>query len=257
MGYFIIAVGLVLLWLLIYPLTDLFVRFVDPKVFKGGDPAARKLCLTFDDGPDPRYTPELLQILRKEQVRATFFLVADKAVAAPDLVRQIIASGHEIGFHTFKHRHAYLLFFNGSLKAVGEGRRKLEEVTGRPVFWFRPPWGALNLFQYLTARVLRLRLVLWSANAQDWEIRTGTDGILERLKERVKPGGVIVLHDSGGDLGAPANTLAAVPEVIRWFKGQGYQFVSLDEMATHPLAPVSPKDTPLPASGKEGEQDSK
>lgn len=231
MGYFIASLILVLLWLLIYPLTDLFVRFVDPKVFKKGGRAERKICLTFDDGPDPRYTPELLRLLRREQVRATFFLVADKAAASPDLVREIIAAGHEIGFHTLKHRHAYLLFLCGSLKMVGEGRRKLEEVAGRRVFWFRPPWGALNLFQYLTARILRLRLVLWSANAQDWEVKTGPEGILERLKERVGPGGVIVLHDSGGEPGAPVNTLAAVPEVIRWFKGRGYQFVSLDEIA--------------------------
>lgn len=226
-----IAIGLIFIWCVIYPVTDFWVRFLNPSVIRRGKSAGKKICLTFDDGPNPQITPLVLELLRKYQIPAVFFLVGAKAEQSPDLVRRIAAEGHEVGVHTFFHQHAYLMFVKKSLTTVKQGVRALESITGRGAIWFRPPWGALNLFQYLCLSALGLRIVLWAANAGDWDHRTGPAEIVDRLRWKVKPNSVIVLHDAGGDPGAPENTLKALPEVIRVFQAEGYQFVSLQEIS--------------------------
>lgn len=221
---------LVLFWLLIYPCTDYYVRFLARTVIKKGKIDGKKICLSFDDGPDPFYTPLLLTILKENQTRAAFFLIGAKAEKAPELVRRIIAERHEIGVHTFYHKHAYLMFFKRSLDNISKGIKALEKITNQSLIWFRPPWGALNLFEFLYLRRLKLNIVLWSANAADWDIKTGVAGILNNLRKRVGPNSIIVLHDSGGDSGAPRNMLQALPELIVSLKKEGFQFVTLSEI---------------------------
>ena len=161
------------------------------------------------------------------KVPAVFFLVAAKAEAFPQLVRAILAAGHEVGLHTWQHRHAYLLGYRSSRAAVREGQTRLAAVSGRKLTWFRPPWGATNLFQIIELQRLRLRVVLWSAEAHDWLAKTGPEGIINQLRRKVRPGAIIVLHDSGGDQGAPAQMIAALPQVIEHFQAEGYDFKSL------------------------------
>ncbi|HEX3044219.1 MAG TPA: polysaccharide deacetylase family protein [Bacillota bacterium] len=217
----------VLVWAVCYPLTDFFVRFISPRSVRKGRTQGKKICLTFDDGPDPVYTPEVLMILEKARIPATFFLVGKKIRQSPDLVKKIAAAGHDIGYHSYFHQNAYLLFIQKSFMTIYWGRTELEEIIQKPLVWFRPPWGALNLFEFWSLKRLGLRIVLWTANAKDWSIRTSPAEILARLALKVKTNSIIVLHDSGGDLGAPRQTLEALPEVISHFQKEGYQFVTL------------------------------
>ena len=107
----------------------------------------------------------------------------------------------------------------------------MEKILQQPLAFFRPPWGALNLFQYLCLSELKLPVILWTTNASDWKIGTGTEGILNRLQRKVRPNSIIVLHDSSGDPGAPQNMLQALPTLIDYFNSRGYQFASLQEIA--------------------------
>jgi peptidoglycan/xylan/chitin deacetylase (PgdA/CDA1 family) len=218
---------ILLIWAVCYPLTDFYVRFISPRSIRKGGTKGKKICLTFDDGPDPAYTPEVLLILEKARIPATFFIVGKKVQQAPDLVKKIAAAGHDIGYHSFFHRNAYLMFVQESKTNIDQGRAELEKIIGKPLVWFRPPWGALNLFEFWSLKRLRLRVVLWTANAKDWSIRTSPAEILARLVLKVKTNSIIVLHDSGGDLGAPRQMLKALPEVIGHFQKEGYQFVTL------------------------------
>jgi peptidoglycan-N-acetylglucosamine deacetylase len=227
MIFAVIIISAILLWSIIYPVTDFYTRFLAPDVIKKGTLPGKKICLTFDDGPDPRYTPALLKILQEAGIPAVFFLVGWKSETHPDLVRKIREAGHEIGLHTYYHRHSYLMFIDKSVTTIRKGSRILTKITNRSPFFFRPPWGALNLFQYVYARKLGLKIVLWTANARDWEARTQPNQIVDRLSGKVGPGSIIVLHDSGGDPGTPQNTLKALPDIIAYFKSNGYQFVSL------------------------------
>ena len=225
-----IGISIILLWGLICPFTDWYVRLISRRAIKKGSGTGVKVCLTFDDGPDPRYTPKILKILREFNVPAVFFLVGAKTERAPDLVKRIQTEGHQIGCHTYFHHHAYLLSPWKSIATINEGRQAIEKVTGKPVRWFRPPWGALNLFQYRFLKQIGLEIVLWDANARDWHRRTGASGIFERLLKKVKPNSIIVLHDSGGETRAPENTVAALPRIIKWLQNYGYTFVSLEEV---------------------------
>lgn len=221
---------LVLAWLLIYPFCDGMVRFGFKRVIRHGPVTRRAVCLTFDDGPDPRHTPEILRILRERQIPAVFFLIGAKAEENPDLVAMIQQDRHEIGLHTYRHHHAYTMCYRASKTSIRNGLSRLQEITGSPVRWFRPPWGACNLFQYHQLKRDGLRIVLWSANAKDWRYKTGVAGIKEKLLRKVTSGTIIVLHDSGGDSGAPANTVAALPEIISNLAAAGFEFVSLDDL---------------------------
>ncbi len=225
-----IGIGFVLIWGLFFPLTDWYVRFLSRQTIKQGSGMGTKICLTFDDGPDPCYTPEILKILQELHVSAIFFLVGAKAEQFPDLVRRIVAEGHQIGCHTYDHCHAYLLSPWKSITTIREGRRVIERITGKPLRWFRPPWGALNFFQYYFLQHFGLQIVLWNANAHDWEIKTGASGIYKLLLKKVKPNSIIVLHDSGGEKGAPENTVAALSGIIKHLQNDGFSFATLEEI---------------------------
>lgn len=225
-----IGIVIILVWVLIFPINDWYVRFLSPKAIKKGLKKGREISLTFDDGPDLRYTPEVLKILREMNVPATFFLVGSKAEQLPDLVREIEVEGHQVGCHTYYHRHAYLLSPWKSLTTIRNGCRVIEKITEKPLKWFRPPWGALNIFQYLFLRHSDLGIVLWDVNARDWKKDTGAEGVVKLVLKRVKPNSIIVLHDSGGETGAPVNTLRALPIIIDKLKSEGYHFVTLEDI---------------------------
>ncbi len=224
-----VGISIILLWGLVFPLTDLYIRFVSPKTIKKGSGTGTNICLTFDDGPDPRYTPEVLKILKEFQIPAAFFLVGAKAERLPDLVRRIESEGHQIGCHTYYHCHAYLLSPWKSMATICRGKHVIEKITGKPLRWFRPPWGALNLFQYRFLERSGFQIVLWNANGRDWAKKTGASGISGLILKKVKPNSIIVLHDSGGERGAPENTVAALPGIIKKLQNEGYCFVTLEE----------------------------
>ena len=225
-----VGIAIFFLWVLVFPITDWWVRFVSRKAIKKESGTVGKVCLTFDDGPDERYTPEVLNILKKYQVPAVFFLVGAKAERFPDLVKRIEAEGHQIGSHTYYHRHAYLLSPWKSLKTIAKGIQALEAIIKKPIVWFRPPWGALNLFQYLWLRRLGLRIVLWNVSARDWLKKTGASGIIKLLLPKIRPHSIILLHDSGGEPGAPVNTIAALSNIIEKLRAEGYTFVTAEEV---------------------------
>lgn len=223
--YFLLT--LIMIWAIIYPVTDYWQRWFSPAVIKRGRTREPKICLTFDDGPNPEITPLVLDVLAQNRVPATFFLVGNRAERSPELVQRILADGHEIGIHTFHHCHAYGIFFKKSISTIRQGKTVLEKIGGRQISWFRPPWGALNLFEYLEIKHLKLKVVLWTANAVDWDLRTTPAQILERLIKKLTPGCIIVIHDAGGDPGAPQNMLNTLPELIKQCQTKGYRFETL------------------------------
>ena len=163
-------------------------------------PSPTQFTLTFDDGPNPQATPELLEILARHRVRATFFLIGDHAVREPALTRQIHAAGHTIGNHTMHHpwlpRHLNA-FIREELRAASQ---TIEDILGAPVALFRPPHGARRPFVFRAARELNLQVVLWNMIVGDWKSRSADD-LLKRiqsgvsLNQRRERGTNLVLHD--------------------------------------------------------------
>jgi len=137
----------------------------------------------------------VLDALAARGVCATFFVVVTRAEAAPEIVRSVLAAGHEIGLHGLDHRRPTTLAkgaFDGWLR---EGRRRLEQVCGRAVRWYRPPYGAQSFRTYRAARRSGLDVVVWSADVEDW-LDHAPSQIAHLARERVAPGGILLMHDA-------------------------------------------------------------
>jgi peptidoglycan/xylan/chitin deacetylase (PgdA/CDA1 family) len=186
------------------------------------------IAITFDDGPDERYTPQLLDLLKKHDVKATFFLVANKAFNNKDLLYRIIREGHEIGLHSLNHKSAWLSSPWYTEMDFSESLRIFKEL-GINIKFFRPPWGTFNLFTLYNANKNGLKTILWSVEAKDWSSKTTTEDIKNRIMEKIKQGDIIVLHDSNGAEGAPARTIEALRYVIPKLKEQGYNFSTIGQ----------------------------
>ena len=162
----------------------------------------RVVALTYDDGPDPEQTPGVLDALAEVGARATFFVLVDRAVSHPDLIRRITDDGHEIGLHGEDHTRLTTVPIREALRRIRRGKRRLEDLTGQAVTLFRPAYGAQTLAQALGTRASGLEVVLWTAWARDWEEAAAAD-IADRSLAALHSGGFLLLHDATGDLASP------------------------------------------------------
>ncbi len=194
-----------------------------------GQAPIRPLLLTFDDGPDQRYTAELLDLLRKEQVKALFFILLDKATARPELVDRILAEGHQLGLHGLDHKSMWLMHPAEVKDRFDRACRLCRRQGWRPIY-YRPPHGQVNLFTIAAAKKAGFIPMFWTAMAQDWQRQASAFSIYEKLKKRCKPGTVICLHDSGqgsgGTIHGPAKTIEALRRFLPEAKEQGYTFIT-------------------------------
>lgn len=193
-----------------------------------------ELALTFDDGPNAVWTPRLLDVLAKYDVRATFFMLGGRADAQPELVRRIAAAGHLVGNHSWDHPNMARSSTGLIREELERTQKVLEQITGSTVKFFRPPYGARRPAVFRIAREMGLKLVLWNAMTTDWK-EPPADWIAAQLAkkiERVRSRGQaanIVLHDGGhGDPSANrAPSVAAAEAIIRKYKDTR-RFVKLD-----------------------------
>lgn len=200
------------------------------KVLRKGPSEQKWIALTFDDGPNPQYTPMLLDILKKYGVPATFFVVGNYAALNPELVRRMDAEGHLIGCHSYFHYHAWLMPPFTTYMDMVQTYEILKKILGQAPRWYRPPWGTFNLLSIHMAQKLGMYPAYWSIEAQDWESRATVEHIRDAVLSQAEPGSIIVLHDNRGAKGAPEKTLKALPSIIESLQKQGYTFVTLDEM---------------------------
>ena len=202
-----------------------------------------QIALTFDDGPHPYYTPQVLAILQKYGVKATFFCIGQSVAAYPDIVKEAHAAGHVIANHSWSHPNMALFSRSRIVSELTRTSKVIEQVIGvRPIF-FRPPYGAFSTQVLKQADCLGLKTVIWNIRATDWA-KPGIDVIANRILSRSVYGGIILLHDSGGDR---SQTVAALPDIIVGLQQRGFTFVTLEQMVKH-------LDTASPSA--KGEQDS-
>ncbi len=203
------------------------------RTFIGLDRKSRLLALTYDDGPNARCTPALLDVLAKHDVRATFFIMGSHAAAQPDIARAVAAAGHDIGNHTQTHPNLIFCSPTQVVSQLDQCHRVLTDVVGEHSRLFRPPFGGRRPDVLRTARRKGYIPVMWSVTAYDWKPYP-PEKIEANVVRRVRGGEVILLHD-GGHLSLDADrsaTVAATDRLITRFKGDGYRFVTITEMMT-------------------------
>jgi peptidoglycan/xylan/chitin deacetylase (PgdA/CDA1 family) len=180
-------------------------------------------ALTFDDGPHPLGTPAVLEVLAREHVPATFFLVGEQIERNPSLAGEIVAAGHEVALHCHRHRNLLRLTPWQVRDDLARARYLIETTTGVSPRLYRPPYGVLNTAALLLARRNGWRTLLWTDWGRDWERRATPDSIAALLTGRVQPGAVLLLHDADeySAAGSWARTAAALPRVIATLAGRG------------------------------------
>jgi peptidoglycan/xylan/chitin deacetylase (PgdA/CDA1 family) len=160
----------------------------------GGTSGRPEVGLTFDDGPDPRWTPPLLDLLAERGVTATFFLLANRAQRYPSVVHAIAEAGHELALHGFDHTRLTTLDRSDALRRVAAARAVLEDLGQCEITWFRPPYGAQSLPLYLGLRRSGLDVVVWGPYAEDWVDGTPRE-VADRARRNSAAGSIVLLHD--------------------------------------------------------------
>ncbi|MEH2195803.1 MAG: polysaccharide deacetylase family protein [Nostoc sp.] len=219
-----------------------------PSTFQGATVSAAKLtheqkviALTFDDGPWPESTAQVLDILKQNQIKGTFFLIGQNVKNYPGLVKREIAEGHVIGNHTWHH---WYQFMNPQAAAyeIDHTANLIYQVTGIKTNLFRPPGGIMYNGVADYARNSKYAIILWSSDSVDYS-RPAVPKLINNVFRKAKPGGIVLMHDGGGNR---SKTVQALPEIIANFRKQGYSFVTIPE-----LLEMQDKDQKLIANQKQ------
>ncbi len=195
-------------------------------IYSGADGCGKRIAVTFDDGPHPKKTAEILDLLAEYSARATFFVVGENAKYYPDLIMREAAEGHEIGNHTYHHR---------AMRKCREGEGRCEitatsdmikSITGKSPVLFRPPEGSYSSSTVELARACGCDVVLWNVDTRDWAL-SKTDEIVANVKKNVRDGSIILFHDFTRD---GAHTLDALKILLPYLVSEGYEFVTVSEL---------------------------
>lgn len=227
----------------------------------GGSPnnSAKQIVLTFDDGPDPDYTPKILDILKQFHVPAAFFVVGKNAEAYPDVVKRMYDEGHEIGNHSYFHPDLFKVSPERQRLELSTTQRVIQAITGHTTLLFRPPYGGdtepttgKEVVPMLRAAELNYVTVGEKNDPQDWrlfEFKPGTeamdltrprnaDEIVKSVVVNREVGSIVLLHDGGGNR---AMTIEALPRIIQRLRAMGYTFTTVADVAKMPREALMPK----------------
>jgi len=188
------------------------------------DSQHKAIALTFDDGPWPTTTRQILDILKENNIKATFFWVGRYLQTSPELGKQVAAAGHAIGNHTWNHQY---IKYNedGAAREIDRTSSLIEELTGVRTSMFRPPGGILNNGLAAYAQKKNYAVVMWSADSLDW--LAATQSLMDNVMRQANSGGIVLMHDGGGNR---SRTVQALPDIIARLRKEGYIFVTVPEL---------------------------
>jgi peptidoglycan/xylan/chitin deacetylase (PgdA/CDA1 family) len=204
------------------------------------------IAMTFDDGPSSENTPRLLEMLKQRNIKATFFLIGQNAAANPDLVRRILAEGHEIGNHSWTHPQLSKLSDDRVTTEITKTQDAIKDASGYSPTLLRPPYGAITPRQReWIENQFGLNIILWSVDPLDWK-RPGASVITQRILSQVRPGAIILSHD------IHKQTVDAMPATLDGLISKGYKFVTVTQLIAmnQPKPPPSATPEQRPRSAK-------
>ena len=187
------------------------------------------VALTFDDGPHPRYTKEILKVLKEHQIPATFFMLGEHVEKYPEAFKAVLKNKHEIGNHTWSHP---ILPFKGPVyikQEIGNTNASIKKAGYKKPTLFRAPRGMQSIFLNKILKQFNMQQILWDVHPWDWT-KIGPKQIIQLVMQQTKPGSIILLHDG---IPGRAKTIEAIKEIIPGLKKDGYKFVTISELLTY------------------------
>jgi peptidoglycan/xylan/chitin deacetylase (PgdA/CDA1 family) len=191
---------------------------------------SKKVFITFDDGPNEPYTSQILDILKKYNAKASFFVCGKNAKYYPEVIKRIVKDGHIIANHTYS--HSRFLTYTGLLhNEILNTKEIIQEISGKDSNYFRPPWGisAPRVKRYI--QIQNYKLILWDIDSYDWK-NISEEIIIKRVLEKIKSNSIILFHDGSG-IHHNVNrikTVNALPIIIENLKKDGYNFEGIDKL---------------------------
>lgn len=193
-----------------------------------GTKKAKVIALTFDDGPNGRYTPQVLNILKKYDIKATFFVLGENVADYPEILKRTHQDGHTIAMHSYDHQFLPRLSENAITENLTNNSQIIYKTIGLKPLLFRPPYGQCSVESRNAVRVLDLKTIMWSSSSDDYLAnRITAQKIASDIISLAGPGGIIMLHDGGGDR---HKTVQALPVIIETLQGNGYKFLTVNEL---------------------------
>ena len=187
------------------------------------------VALTFDDGPHPQGTPAVLEVLREHDATATFFLAGEQVARRPSLAAEVVAAGHRVELHCYRHRNLLRLGVRQFLEDAERARTVIEEAGGQAIADYRPPYGIFSAATLTAVRSRGWRPVLWSRWGHDWNRRATAKSIARRANTGIGAGDIVLLHDADyySAPGSWVRTAAALPLILEEIEGLGLKTSSL------------------------------
>jgi len=187
------------------------------------------VALTFDDGPDGKYTPQVLELLKKYKIKATFFLVGPQVEKYPDTVKQIVDEGHSIGNHTWSHKDMTKLTKKAQGEEIDKTQNAIFKAAGIKPHLMRAPFGALSDTLLETLADREMKHVYWTVDTKDWA-GTSVAEMRKNVLAHTRSGGILLMHTFGGRKNALDHTVKLLPLIIGDLSKKGYKFVTVDEL---------------------------
>lgn len=205
----------------------------DSIIIKRGRDDEKLIALTFDDGPDEDFTPQILDILKKYNIKATFFVMGQKVGWNPDIVKRQHEEGHEIGNHTFTHINVSKRGYAEIEKEIVQTQQIVKDTIGEEPKIFRPPYRAISKNMCDIVKDKHMNIILWSnLDPRDWS-NPGVGNICNTIVNKVQNGSIILLHDYNSVRNSKSQTVQALDEFIPKLQEKGYKFVTISEMIEH------------------------
>lgn len=213
-------------YLLLGIVTTCLLRLTNPLHKKCRD--GKTICLTFDDGMDPRYTPKLLDLLAEHHIHASFFILASTARKYPEILQRMKQEGHTVGLHSLSHHNQVIELPHRLWLDFRKSMDILSDLDAKPSY-YRPPWGHVTPLGIWLCRKHHLKMVLWTVIIGDWSKNASVDSLCQKLRNQVHGSAVICLHDGRGKNDAPLRTIATLKKMIPHWKKEGYAFETISE----------------------------
>jgi len=188
-----------------------------------------QVALTFDDGPDIKYTVQILDLLKEYDVKATFFLVGTQVKKYPDIAKRIVDEGHSVGNHSWSHGDLTKLSAKARAEQIDKTQAIIVEATGTTPRLMRAPYGSVSKEVLATIHKDHMKHVAWTVDTKDWA-GTSVQDMYKNVMNNSRDGGIILMHSFGGRKNALEHTVKLLPSIIRDLRTNGYDLVTIDEM---------------------------